>query len=205
MAGKSHRKDSLELMSENRTGKGRGVAGKYERTPEIRAKISQGVIRHFQSVGCSGRGQRVYARKLGREIWVRSTWEARAVAVLDLHPCVLDYDFEPYSIPYLLDGRERFYLPDFRVLLEGKIAELWEIKPEALRALPKNAAKESALNAFCFKNHLNSRVVTLPQLEGMERQVGILPWEGEGGPWVRPDDSDYRPRSPREQQGFQDD
>lgn len=127
------------------------------------------------------------------------------MAVLDLHPCVLSYDFEPYSIPYLRDGQVRLYIPDFRVGMEGNFAELWEVKPEELRSLPKNAAKEAALNAFCLKNNLNSRIVTLEQLEGMERQVGLRPWMGEGGPWVRLDDPDYRPRSPREQKGLADD
>lgn len=204
MAGRSHSPEARRKMGRNRKGKGVGVAGKYERTPEIRSKISQGVIRHFQSVGCSGRGQHVYAARLHREVWVRSSWEVRVIKVLDLHPCVLDYEYEPYSIPYEWEG-SRLYVPDFKVVLEGGITELWEVKPAELRNRPRNKAKETALNAFCRQHGLNARVVTASDLEGMERQVGLLPWEGEGGPWVRPDDPDFRPRSPAEQRGLPDD
>lgn len=100
------------------------------------------------------------------------------------------------------EGRIKQYIPDFRVLLEGHIAELWEIKPEELRGKPWNAAKERALNAFCAQNGLNAAVVTLARIEEMERQVGLAPWVGDGGPWVRRDDPDFRPRNPSERRGL---
>lgn len=123
-----HRPESIEKMRENRAGKGIGRAGKYERTPEIRDKIARGVLAAWEK-GRRGRGYYIYGRKAGRKVWVRSSWEERVVALLDAHPCVEGYEVEPFQIPYQWDGREHFYTPDFLVHLEGKILELWEVKP----------------------------------------------------------------------------
>lgn len=175
-----HRPESLEKMRRNRKGKGVGVAGKYERTPEIRRKIANGVLNAWEK-GKRGRGFYIYARRLGRKVWVRSTWEGRVVRVLDLHPCVLRYEVEPIRIPYLFEGQQHLYIPDFLVVVEGDITELWEVKPEELTDHPRNEAKMEALNKYVLEQGYNSRLVTLKDIEGMEMQVGIRPWEGPGG------------------------
>lgn len=195
-----HRPESIAKMSQNRKGKGIGRAGKYERTPQIRRKIAEGVVRAWEQ-GKRGRGFYTFSRQLDCKVWVRSTWEARVLRVLDLHPSVISYEVEPCRIPYTHEGIERMYIPDFQVCLEGGITELWEVKPAEFIGHPKNVAKMSALNAFVLDHGYNGRLVTLAQIEGMERQVGIRPWEGPGGPWVRLDDPDFRPRSPAEQKG----
>jgi len=202
-SGKAHSEASRARMSRNRKGKGVGVAGKYERTPEIRARIAEGVLRSFEGTNTgTGHGSWIYAEKLDREVWTRSTWEARAVRVLDLHPCVLDYEVEPFTLPYSFDGRVRRYLPDFKVVLEGSITELWEVKPLRWWAYPVNKAKFAALNAYSIEKGWNARIVDGKQLRGMEMQVGLRPWVGEGGPWVRPDDPDFRPCSPEQRRGL---
>lgn len=197
-AGKGHRPDSIEKMKRNRKGKGVGVAGKYERTPEIRQRISRGVTKAWEK-GKRGRGWYVYGRKIGQKVWIRSSWEARVLRVLDLHPCVLRYEVEPFQIPYRHAGYDRRYTPDFLVVLEGNILELWEVKPEELLNLDKNPSKIAALNRFADEHGYNTRIVTLDHIEGMERQVGLRVWKGPGGPWVRLDDPYFRPRSPKEQ------
>lgn len=187
-----HSPEAVRKMRANRKGKGVGVAGKYERTPEIRRKIAEGVVRAWES-GKRGRGKYVYARLPGKKVWVRSSWEERVVLVLDRHPCVVTYDVEPFQITYLWDGCEHRYTPDFLVVLEGGIRELWEVKPEELLDESRNAAKVKALNAFVVREGMNSRLVTLRDIEGMEMQVGLREWKGPGAPWVRLDDPDYRP------------
>lgn len=188
-----HRPESILKMREARKGKGVGKAGKYTRTSEIRDRIAQGVIRSWET-GNRGKGTHVYSRKLERKVWIRSSWEERVIHILDRHPCVESYDVEPLSIPYFWDGCAHRYVPDFLVLLEGGIRELWEIKPEELIAHPRNVAKIQALNVYLTQQGMNGRVVTLSQIEEMERQVGIKPWLGNGAPWVRLNDPDYRPR-----------
>ena len=195
-----HTPETIEKIRRNRKGKGKGVAGKYERTPEIRQRISEGVLRAWDE-GRRGQGYYCFGRKAGRKVWVRSTWEERVVKVLDLHPCVLDYEVEPFQIPYELDAQSRRYTPDFQLHLEGGIIELWEVKPDRFLDLPMNRAKFAAMNVYAGEKGWNTRIVTLKDIEGMERQVGLKPWKGPGGPWVRPDDPDFRPQSPREQRG----
>jgi hypothetical protein len=197
-----HRPESILKMRQNRKGKGEGVAGKYVRTQEIREKIGMGVLAAWENGGSRGVGFYTDSAKLDRRVWVRSSWEERVVRILDAHPCVVEYKIEPFHIPYMFEGYRHRYAPDFLVILEGGIVELWEIKPKEFMQKPKNQAKFKALNKFVSEHGFNSRIVTMDQIEEMERQVGIQPWQGEGGPWVRPDDPDYRPRSPSEQRGF---
>lgn len=199
-----HSEEALGRMSRNRKGKGIGVAGKYERTPEIRAQISRGVAKAHREGRIRGRGQWVWSDTHCQDLWVRSSWEARVVKVLDNHPCVEWYEYEPFVLPYLFDGHQRNYIPDFMVSLEGSITEVWEVKPHAWWEHPVNAAKWEALVSYCSGQGYNTLMVDMSRLEGMERQVGLLPWEGVGGPWVDPEDPSFRPRSPLEQQGFKD-
>lgn len=199
-----HSEEAIGKMVQNRRGKGLGVAGKYERTPEIRARISQGVAKAHREGRLRGRGQWVWSEIHCQDLWVRSSWEVRAIKVLDKHPCVEWYEYEPFVLPYLFDGQQRNYIPDFKVSLEGGITEVWEIKPQTWWCHAVNAAKWEALSRHCSKQGFNTLMVNLARLEGMERQVGILPWQGNGGPWVKPGDPGFRPRSPLEQQGFKD-
>lgn len=204
--GKRRTVEERRLMSKRRKGKGVGVSGTYERTPEIRQKISRGVAAHHLSQsGDFTRGYFVECNKASGPLYVRSSWERRVVRILDLHPCVEWVEAEPFIIPYFLDGQKRRYVPDFLVSLEGGIKEVWEVKPRVWHTDPKNQAKFAALNEYVEERGWNARIVDLPDIEGMERQVGILPWKGPGGPWVRPDNLDFRPHSPREQLGLPDD
>ena len=76
MSGVQHSAASLEKMRNNRCGKGIGVAGKYERTPEIKAKISRGVVRAMVE-GRHSRGEWFFCEKADGEVWTRSSWERR--------------------------------------------------------------------------------------------------------------------------------
>jgi len=167
-----HSPESIDRMKQNRRGKGIGVAGKYERTPAIRDKIAEGVLRAWEE-GKRGRGKYVYGRKAGRKVWVRSSWEERVVHILDAHPSILGYEVEPFQIPYQFEGRTHRYTPDFLVTTEGGIRELWEVKPQELVGKPKNTAKLAALNQYVHDHPVNARVVTLRDIEVMEMQAGL--------------------------------
>lgn len=197
--GKRHSPESIRKMKRNRKGKGVGVCGKYERTPEIRAKISAGVTLAIEEGRLEGypksaHGDWVNSEKAG-EVWVRSSWEERVVLALDKHDGVTDVKVEPFSLPYEFEGATRRYTPDFLVTFVGGLQELWEVKPEEFREEPRNQLKEKALHKFAEANGMNSRVVTLADIEAIERQTGILPWEGPGRPW-RPEDGPHYPPKP---------
>ena len=201
--GRKRTAEERKKMSSARQGGGVGVAGKYERTLEIRNKISKGVTaHHLSNKGKFNHGAFHYSEKAGKDLFLRSTWEVRVLAVLEKHPCVETLETEPFVIPYMLGGQQRRYIPDFLITLEGGIREVWEVKPQWCWEHPKNQAKFKALNSYVDQQGWNARIVDLEALEGMERQVGILPWEGEGGPWVDPNNPDYRPTSLASQKGL---
>ena len=166
-----HSLASIEKMRQNRKGKGIGICGKYERTPEIRARISRGVIKTWHT-SHNYQGSWVETDKgFGGRVWARSSWEKRVLAVFDAHPSIESFRVEPFRIPYTFDGVERTYIPDFLVVSSSGSKEVWEIKPRYFLSLPKNQAKIDALNAFCVANDYNARIVLLKDIEEMERQV----------------------------------
>lgn len=197
MSGVQHSKESLNKMGKNRQGKGIGVAGKYERTLEIRAKISRGVVKAMMEHRHS-RGEWFFCEKADGVVWTRSSWERRVLRVLDLHPCVEEVESEPFAIPYDFEGQLRLYIPDLLLHLEGGIQELWEIKPAELmegnsESARKNRAKQLAFNEYVCQHGMNGRWVPLDQILGMEAQVGLRPWKGPGAPWVDQKNLDARP------------
>jgi len=191
---KGHTKESKDKISKNRTGKGIGIVGKYVRTPEIRAKISVGVAQAYiegrliTSSYPKGNAEWVRSKKAGL-VFVRSSWEKRILKILDLHPYVLAVEYEPCRISYEFEGRTKSYIPDFLVYFDGMIKELWEIKPDYLIKDSKNLAKTIALNEYIKRMNYNGRIVDLAQIENMEREVGILPWNGKGHSWSDFDNS----------------
>ena len=172
--GRCRTSAEIDHISHSRTGKGLGVAGKYERTPEIRAKISSGVTafmaaqpegfcnKHFKSGW-------VTSEKADQKVWVRSSWERRVLWVLDQYPEVEEVQVEPFHTPYLFEGVRRNYTPDLLVTFVGNIQEVWEIKPEYLVADPKNVAKFNAIRKYLQGQGIGFRVVTLVTIEDMER------------------------------------
>jgi hypothetical protein len=173
--GVAHSAETIRKMRENRKGKGIGVTGKYERTPEIRDKISAGVSRAIQR-HTFWHGWWVESEKADAEVFVRSTWEERVLRVLDLHPYVEELEVESFVIPYIHEGVPRRYTPDFTVYFEGGIVEVWEVKPQVFWT-GKNLSKLLALNDFVLRNGMNARLVTsLAEIERMEMCVGLRPW-----------------------------
>ena len=176
MSGKRRSPAERIRMSHARKGKGVGVAGKYERTPEIRAAISRGVtrfqldnphhaVKHFK-------GQWLSLDVTAPRVWVRSSWEARVLHLLDCCPDVEHVNVEPFAIPYTFDGVVHHYIPDFLVHMACGIREVWEVKPEELLPDPVNQAKIEALNAYVVDHEMNARIVTLADIEALEQVWG---------------------------------
>ena len=178
MSGNRHRQQTRAKMSRHRKGKGVGRAGKYERTPEIRARISKGVaafqLEHPRHALKGYQGQWVDLDVCAPDVWVRSSWEARMLLVLDKHPDVDHVEVEPFAIPYLFEGVVRQYIPDFLVHFHSGIREIWEVKPAELLGDPKVQAKIAALNDYVVRHEMNGRIVTLADLEGMERKTALM-------------------------------
>jgi len=90
---------------------------------------------------------------------------------LEAHPEVLELEVEPFSIPYEYEGVSLNYIPDFLVVLEGGIREVWEVKDRKFLKDPQNQAKFDALNEYVLRHGMNAAIVTLQDIERMERWV----------------------------------
>jgi len=66
------------------------------------------------------------------------------------------------------------YIPDFLVHFHSGIREIWEVKPAELLGDPKVQAKIAALNDYVVRHEMNGRIVTLADLEGMERKTALM-------------------------------
>ena len=172
--GKPRTDSERDRMGEARQGKGLGVAGKYERTPEIRSRISEGVTAYMtrQPQGYANKHFKngwLLSEKADQQVWVRSSWERRVLVLLDQIEEVDEVQVEPFAIPYLLDGQQHQYTPDLLVTFEGDVQEVWEIKPECYLETPKNLAKFKAMRVYTDARGMGFRVVTLAHIERMER------------------------------------
>lgn len=92
---------------------------------------------------------------------------------MDAHPNVLGVVTEPFSIPYTFEGVQKRYIPDVLVYFDFGIKELWEVKPAKFVGTPQNQAKIKALSAYAGQNGMNAAVVTLADIEKLERFVAL--------------------------------
>lgn len=82
----------------------------------------------------------------------RSSWELELMQILDRHPEVEYWKYEPVSIPYELEGKTKRYIPDFHVVTSSGKDVLIEVKPDNLRESKMNCEKRNAAIQFCERN-----------------------------------------------------
>lgn len=171
--GRKRTATEIQTMRDARKGKGVGVCGKYARTDTIKAKIAAGVgafyLENPSHANKNFKNGWRLSHKADQDVWFRSSWEERVLKVLDHYDEIEEIKVEPFAIPYLFDGVRRSYTPDLLVVFEGGIKELWEIKPAPFVHLPKNQAKFSAMQAYADSHDMHARIVTLENIERMER------------------------------------
>jgi hypothetical protein len=96
-----------------------------------------------------------FASKAQRLIPYRSSWELRAIEMLEADPTVESFRFEPMRIPYLYgireDGSEqkRHYIPDFIVTYSDGRRVMVEVKPHCYVDTAVNRAKAEAAREYC--------------------------------------------------------
>jgi len=119
-------------------------------------------------------GEWVLSFKADQQVYVRSSWERRVLAVLDHYDEIEEVEVEPFAIPYTFEGVEKQYIPDLLITFEGGVRELWEIKPLRFCDTPQNQAKFKALRSYAMTKGMNSRIVTLEAIERMERKTALM-------------------------------
>lgn len=121
-----------------------------------REKISSTVTNLYLSGGFMWAKGSYTSTKTGKKCHYRSSYELTMMQRFDADESIIDWQYEPFSIPYELDGTQRRYIPDFLVTyVDGKKA-LIEIKPdsETLRLSPMNVAKQNIAIAYCEDNSI---------------------------------------------------
>lgn len=116
-----------------------------------RDKISAAITQRYLDGGFEWSTGQYVSSKTGKTCNYRSSWEHQLMQLLDSDDRVDTWSYEPLSIPYVLDGTPRRYVPDFLVV-SGGCDFLIEVKPPSLSDLPINAVKREAAIAFCQKN-----------------------------------------------------
>jgi hypothetical protein len=116
-----------------------------------REKISATITQRYLDGGFEWTTGQYISPKTGKTCNYRSSWEHQLMVLLDGDSRVDTWSYEPLSIPYVLEGETRRYIPDFLVVFEGR-DYLLEVKPPSLSDIPINAAKREAASAFCQKN-----------------------------------------------------
>lgn len=130
-----------------KTYRQRFADGQYD-FAERNQRISETVARKYIEGGFEWSRGSYVSTKTGRSCYYRSAWELTFMKELDADEAVTDWESEFTTIPYELDGITHRYVPDLRVVRNG-VTQLVEIKPMALRDIPKNAAKREAALEFC--------------------------------------------------------
>lgn len=80
--------------------------------------------------------------------------------MLDSDDNVVKWEYEPFRLPYLFEGRTRNYVPDFLITMKSGEKILIEVKPSLLTETPTNIAKQVAANEWCKLNNVSFQTVT---------------------------------------------
>jgi len=136
-----------------KTFKERFADGTYDFT-ERNQKLSESISQKYVNGSWKFSKGMHLSVKTGKEHYYRSSWELQYMNFLDNDVDVVSWESEFISIPYEFNGAIHKYIPDFHVeRITGHT--LVEVKPLALRSIPKNAAKRLAAQEFCKKHQWN--------------------------------------------------
>lgn len=108
--------------------------------------------------------------KTGKSCKYRSGWELKYFEHLDGDPDVLDWESEPFTIPYISNkksGRVRRYIPDILVRRKSTGVTLEEIKPRNKLDKRLVARKLQAGHDWSADNNIKFVIVTEVELKAL--------------------------------------
>lgn len=158
-----HNSERMMRVSESRKGEGNPCYGrrmtqaeKDEISLRMRKKILDG---SFTPNTNNRRTKPIYYKG----IKFRSTWE---ILFYYHNPHI---QFESVRIPYVFEGKERVYIPDF---LDNENKRLVEIKPKELAFSEKEIAKHTAAREWCQNKRYSFEVITQYDLVNLKIPAG---------------------------------
>ncbi|OXM87075.1 TnsA endonuclease N-terminal domain-containing protein [Paenibacillus rigui] len=102
--------------------------------------------------------------KNGKMIHCESRLERDYVRLSDFDQHVVDLDYQPLCIPFLLKGRQRFYYPDFKVTTRDGEVRLIEVKAHSKVYKPEVQLKAIVGQLYCKQKGWQYMIVTEAQL-----------------------------------------
>jgi len=102
------------------------------------------------------------------QIIYRSSWERLFMVYCDKKPEILQWSSEEFKIPYVFEGKNRTYYPDFWVEFTDYNGELQrkiiEIKPHYQKKWKINKVKWEEAKKFAEDNYMDFEVFTEREL-----------------------------------------
>jgi hypothetical protein len=115
-------------------------------------KISETVTQRYLDGGFEWSVGEYISTKTGKTCNYRSSWELQLMQQLDSDLNVVTWEFEFDKIKYQLNGKNKYYVPDFHITLLSEPYELLvEVKPERLRETEMNIAKKVVALDYCSR------------------------------------------------------
>jgi len=133
------------------TFKERFASGVYDFT-ERNDRISAAITQKYLDGGFEWSTGQYVSTKSGEVCNYRSSWELELMQVLDSDDRIESWRYEPISIPYVLEGKMRRYVPDFHVVTTSGDDLLVEVKPPTLSGTETNSSKRQSALDFCSRN-----------------------------------------------------
>lgn len=103
-----------------------------------------------------------------KQIIFRSSWERLLMVYCDKKDEILRWSSEEIRIPYVFEGKNRSYYPDFWIEFVNKDCNverrIIEIKPHYQRNWDVNKAKWSAATKYAQDNEMSFQVMTEKEL-----------------------------------------
>src|SRR3990172_13098120 len=96
-----------------------------------------------------------YSAKNNEEFVLKSSYEHLAVLKLESDKTILSYTYEKLVIPYSDSGRDRNYIPDFKIERTNDVGAIIEVKPESLLNIWNNKIKIDAGKKYAKENNLD--------------------------------------------------
>ena len=93
-----------------------------------------------------------FYNKINKNIQYRSSYELKALKILDNDISVVKYEYESIRIPY--DNGKHNTIPDFIVTYANGIKKMIEVKCKALLKKFNNSIKIKAMKKYCKKNDI---------------------------------------------------
>ena len=133
------------------TFKERFALGQYDFT-ERNDKISATITQRYLDGGFEWSTGQYTSTKTGVLCNYRSSWELELMTILDGDDRIESWRYEPISIPYVIDGKTRRYVPDFHAVTRTGEDMMIEVKPLTLSDTEVNSSKRDAALDFCTRN-----------------------------------------------------